>query len=246
MSSSARKDSFYLLGIHKAPPHLSKKEFETGIEALVADWDALPIVKNTGLKSGMILSNDLLNTHLRATGMPEPRPTAILMIEAETPDHLVAALRDAEATELIAGAEQFKPERGACLFSAQATAKIDKPGPKERVFGIAILKVPHDLPIEQYERKLDAISDRFVALPIIQKYVLKSTLWRPDEVSMETHTEAMGVPAPEHTFVAQDEYESQDRLMEITRDVGVQQLLEDAKRDLNLAEGFYFAADVIM
>ncbi|KAJ7443933.1 hypothetical protein B0H11DRAFT_2090265 [Mycena galericulata] len=254
MSASSRKDRFYLLGIHQAPPHVSKKEFKTSIEVLVAGWDALLIVKNTGLKSGTIFSNDLLDAHARATGMPEPRPTAILTIESESSDHIVAALRDAEATKFISAADAFKAERGACLFSAQATTKIDNPSTKDRILGSVILKVPQDLSTHEYERKLNAISDRFLALPVAQKCVLKFTVWSQDDVSMVDHTQAMGVPAPERTLVAQLEYENVDRMMEvlsgdysaccvnlsvfqISQDVGVQKFLAEGIQDLNLAEG---------
>ena len=83
-----------------------------------------------------------------------------------------------ESQKLVARREEFKQERGAAVFSAEVITKIDKPGSKDRVHGIAILKVPEGESPEHFARKLEALSDRFVALPATQKCVSKCTLVR--------------------------------------------------------------------
>lgn len=54
MSSSYRKDRFVGLTIHKAPPHLSREEFKASMEANLADWLAVPVVKNNIIKSELV------------------------------------------------------------------------------------------------------------------------------------------------------------------------------------------------
>jgi hypothetical protein len=54
MSTTTSTERFCVIGIHQAPPGLSKKEFETGIETLVANWLELPIIKINALKMDMV------------------------------------------------------------------------------------------------------------------------------------------------------------------------------------------------
>jgi hypothetical protein len=83
-----------------------------------------------------------------------------------------------ESQKLVAGRHEFKQERGASVFSGEVTTKIDKPGSNGRAHGIAILKVPARESPEHFARKLEALLDRFVALPATQKCVSKCTLVR--------------------------------------------------------------------
>jgi hypothetical protein len=84
-------------------------------------------------------------------------------------------MQHAESKKLIAAAEEFRAERGACVFTAEVSTDIDKAGPKDRVHGIAILK---GLSPEQYEQKMAAILDGMYALPAVDTYMLKSTVVR--------------------------------------------------------------------
>lgn len=112
---------------------------------------------------------------------------------------------------MIGDAEEFTPERGACVLAGEVTTMIDTGSNiTERVHGISILKVPQGLSPEQYELKFAAISDHFYALEVTQKCILKSTLIGyfliyvgPCGNSMQ----ALGVPTPERTFVAHTECE---------------------------------------
>lgn len=79
---------------------------------------------------------------------------------------------------MIAGAEAYRPERDASMFSADIATKIDKPGSKDRAHGIIIYKGPQGLSTKQYEQKFESILDRIVALPVTQKNVLKLTVVR--------------------------------------------------------------------
>ncbi|KAJ7306972.1 hypothetical protein DFH08DRAFT_901506 [Mycena albidolilacea] len=246
MSTSTSTERFCVIGIHQAPPGLSKKEFETGIETLVANWLELPIIKINAIKMDMIFSNDLLEAQVKAAGLPDSRPFAIIKTEYETVDNMVAVMQHQESQKLVAGRHEFKRERGASVFSAEVTTKIDKPGSKGRAHGIVILKVPAGESPEHFARKLEALLDRFVALPATQKCVSKCTLLH-NEKSLENQLNAMGIHTPGRTFVIHMEYESLSHSMEMASDAGILKLLGDAIQDLrvSLVDVSYFGADVI-
>ncbi|KAJ7443940.1 hypothetical protein B0H11DRAFT_2090329 [Mycena galericulata] len=193
--------------------------------------------------------------------MPGPRLIAIFAFE--TPEHIIAVrqihckcmgwspiilqiARDPGAALLASAesAEQFSPERGACVFSAQIGTYIDKPGSKDRAHGVGIVHVPQGMSTEEYKQKLSALLDRFSALPATQKCVLKCTVWSKYD-SLESQIQSVGFPAPENdTFVVRLEYENQDRLMELASDSGIHTIIEAAMKDLDLSQGSYFCADV--
>jgi hypothetical protein len=54
MPPDERKDRFHAFGIHKAPPGLSKKDFEAKLEALLDHLLALPLVQRNVLKLEMV------------------------------------------------------------------------------------------------------------------------------------------------------------------------------------------------
>ncbi|KAJ7260218.1 hypothetical protein C8J57DRAFT_1338494 [Mycena rebaudengoi] len=246
MSTTTSAGRFCVIGIHQAPADLSKKEFETGIETLVDSWLELPIIKTNALNMDLIFSNDHLEAQVRAAGLPDSRPFGIIKTEYKSVDNMAAVMQHQESQKLVAGREEFKQKRGASVFSAEVTTKIDKPGSNDRAHGIAILKVPEGESPEHFERKLEALLDSFVALPATQKCVLKCTLLHNGK-SLENHLNAMGIHTPRHTFVIHMEYESLDHSMEVVGDAGIQKLLGEAIKDLgvSLVDVAYFAADVI-
>ncbi|KAJ7135769.1 hypothetical protein C8R44DRAFT_768982 [Mycena epipterygia] len=246
MSTSTNKERFCVIGIHQTPPDLSKKEFETGIETLVANWLELPVVKTNALKMDMIFSNDLLEAQVRAAGLPDSRPFAIIKTEYETVDSMLAVMQHQESQKIVAGRQEFKQERGASVFSAEVTTKIDKPGSKDRAHGIAILKVPEGESPEHFARKLEALLERFVAVPATQKCVSKCTLLHSGK-SLEHQLNAMGIHTPGRTFVIHMEYESLHHSMEVVNDAEIAKLLGEAMQDLRVSsfDVSYFGADVI-
>ncbi|KAJ7828338.1 hypothetical protein B0H14DRAFT_2812099 [Mycena olivaceomarginata] len=220
-SDSLPSIAFLCFGIHQAPPGLSKKEFETGIETLVANWLELPIIKINALKMDMIFSNDLLEAQVKAAGLPDSRPFAIIKTEYETErvHILVQVMQHQRVAEAIqAGARSLRVLGGGHNTNRQ-------PGSKGRAHGIAILKVPAGESPEHFARKLEALLDRSVALPATQKCVSKCTLFA-HEKSLENQLNAMGIHTPGRTFVIHMEYESLSHSMEM--------LLGDAVRDLRV------------
>ncbi|KAJ7916245.1 hypothetical protein B0H13DRAFT_2323523 [Mycena leptocephala] len=242
--SSVRKDRYFCLQVHKAPPQLSKKEFEASVHAHMSEWFALPVLSDNVLTLNTILSNELLDGYARAAGMPTPRPTALLFGEHERQDLITAVLRAPAAQELRERAEAYKSGSALYVFNGEIITKIDRPGPKNRAHGFAILHVPEGQSQEQYERTLGAISDRLMALPVAQNGVLRYRVWRKDD-SMDDHVRALGVPTSgAASFILHVEYENQDRLLQIANDAVIQKILAEAVQDLNLAEASYFCADI--
>ncbi|KAJ7777624.1 hypothetical protein DFH07DRAFT_12626 [Mycena maculata] len=213
--SSYRTDRFVGVTICKAPPHLSPEEFKTSMEELMARWRALPAVKNHVLQNEMILSNDLLDAHAKAAGMPDPRPTALITGEYESEAQLFAITRDPETQNMVRSAEQYRAERDVCALWAEVMTKIDKPGSKDRIHAVGILNVPQDQSPEEHERRFEDVLDRLVALPATQKCVLKCTVWRQNQNVDNEIVQAVGIPTPQRTFIIRFEYESQDRMMEV-------------------------------
>jgi hypothetical protein len=54
MASTLSKDRCLAIGIHRAPPHLSPKEFESRTEALVDSIIQLPIAQKNFLKFDIV------------------------------------------------------------------------------------------------------------------------------------------------------------------------------------------------
>ncbi|KAJ7925595.1 hypothetical protein B0H13DRAFT_2314391 [Mycena leptocephala] len=229
---SVRKDRYFCLQVHKAPPQLSKKEFETSVHAHISEWFALPVLSDNALSLNIILLNELLDKYASAAGMPKPRPTAMLCGEFQRPDHIAAVLR---APALREREGVYKSGSALYLFNGDIITKIDKPGPNNRAHGFATLKVPEGQSQKQYERTLGAISGRLVALPIAQNDVLSGA------GAMRAYGFATSGAA---SFILHVEYENQDTLLKMASDAGIQ-ILAEAVQDLNLAEASYFGANVI-
>ncbi|KAJ7910311.1 hypothetical protein B0H13DRAFT_1876846 [Mycena leptocephala] len=101
MSPSARKDGFHVMGMHKIPPHLSKDEFETKLEALIDEAVKLPLVQRNLLKVEMvrcilifshptsrkfgdqIFQTDLMDEHVKPFGFPPREDVVFVEVQCE-------------------------------------------------------------------------------------------------------------------------------------------------------------------
>jgi hypothetical protein len=54
MSGSIRKDRVFVMAIHTTPPHLTKKDFETKVEAFIDSLLAVPVARKNILKAEMV------------------------------------------------------------------------------------------------------------------------------------------------------------------------------------------------
>jgi len=80
--------------------------------------------------------------------------------------------------QLVEAAKQFGLQSGACVFPADIVSKIDSPSVEDAVHIIGIYKVPRDLTAEEYGQKFNAFVENYVALPAIQKNLVKYELVR--------------------------------------------------------------------
>jgi hypothetical protein len=100
MSSLTKRTCF--IGIHMAPPNLSREEFEEKAGALGDAIAALPIAQKNLLKldivriltfqalpvliingGGQISQNTLMDEHMKEVGLPVPAPTVVMSAEYE-------------------------------------------------------------------------------------------------------------------------------------------------------------------
>ncbi|KAF8139119.1 hypothetical protein K438DRAFT_1946958, partial [Mycena galopus ATCC 62051] len=82
MPPSAAKDRFTVLGIHPAPAHLSKSDFESKIETFLESILALPIAQKYILKTEIFFqTKELAQLEGSSEGswLPEPEPTMCII-----------------------------------------------------------------------------------------------------------------------------------------------------------------------
>ncbi|KAJ7473542.1 hypothetical protein FB451DRAFT_1558720 [Mycena latifolia] len=129
--SAQKQDSICLVGIFKAPPHLSKVQFENKLEAVADAFLSLPGATQGLLKYEMFIQNIILNDHIQALGFPAPHPAVLMRTEWESLDQVVEIMRDARVMKLAAGAiEELGIDVDSCTFSADVVTKIDQARPE--------------------------------------------------------------------------------------------------------------------
>ncbi|KAJ7036315.1 hypothetical protein C8F04DRAFT_1096063 [Mycena alexandri] len=249
MSPSSTKDRLLAIGIHRAPPGMSKEEFLGKMKALAAAVVALPVVQKNVLKYRIISANSSFDEHMKEFGMPAstPQHIALLVAESETPEQMLEISKDPELHSLVTAAEEMTPERGASIFSAHVVEKLNKPGRdhKDNLRVVGLFKVPQHLTPAQHAEKFEALVDSIVAHPTIQKNMLGYTMWLPND-TMNTSIQTMRIPAPERTCVLILEAENWERAVEIAKDADVAELVAGGHQDFGfLAESSSFSADFI-
>ncbi|KAJ7925451.1 hypothetical protein B0H13DRAFT_2314461 [Mycena leptocephala] len=158
MSPSARKDGFHVMGMHKIPPHLSKDEFETKLEALIDEAVKLPLVQRNLLKVEVIFQTDLMDEHVKAFGFPPREDVVFVEVQCETVENVLALVGDAEVQKLVGNGQAFALHSNSYGFSAD-----------EAVHLICVYNVPPHLSTTQHDQKFEAFIDNFVAIPAVRK-----------------------------------------------------------------------------
>ncbi|KAJ7456017.1 hypothetical protein B0H11DRAFT_2287515 [Mycena galericulata] len=215
MSPSTRKDRCLAFGIHEAPSHISKAEFETKMKGIASALLAVPIARENYLRFDIVLQNDVLDSGLRAQGWPVAPPAVAFIVETETYEHLAQIMSDPEYQRVVAGAAEFGFHTGACYFSATLLTKVDVSGPRDRQHVFWIYKVPRHVSTEEFQKQLEGFSDEIVLLPACQKAILNHTIAVPNNL-MDAHLNALGLSAPQATFIDEVQGENWDRLMEVS------------------------------
>ncbi|KAJ7511905.1 hypothetical protein B0H11DRAFT_2183125 [Mycena galericulata] len=270
MYPSTRKDRCLAIGIHGAPSHISKAEFETKMKGLASALLAVPIARKNYLRFDIVgsyllvafhisdvaqvLQNDVLDPFLRAQGWPEPPPAVVFIVETEvlhvslvphTYEHLAQILSDPEYQRVVAGAAEFRFHTGACSFSATLLSKMDRSGPRDRNYIFWIYKVPRHVSTEEFQKQLEGFVDEILPLPACQKAILNHTIAVPND-TMDTHINALGLSAPQATFVVQLQGENWDRLIELLKDPEVLNVVDSNNKQFYFdRESCCFSADVL-
>ncbi|KAJ6540496.1 hypothetical protein B0H19DRAFT_1077905 [Mycena capillaripes] len=78
---STRKERCCAIGIHRAPAHLSKTEFDARMSALADALCAVPVVQKNFIKFDVINQTNILDGHGTAMDIGEPKPMVLFLAE---------------------------------------------------------------------------------------------------------------------------------------------------------------------
>ncbi|KAF8209016.1 hypothetical protein K438DRAFT_1960743 [Mycena galopus ATCC 62051] len=194
MSPATRKDVFTAFRLHPVPVHLSTKEFAAKLEALADSMLALPVAQECFRKFELMIPNDRFDTYFKALGFPPARPMVIVKAEYETAEHCAQFFSDAKAIGLLSKAEEFV---GASVFSADESTRIDIDRSTDGSGNwIGIFKCPPDLSPSEHCKKAGDVADKIAALPIMQRNIVKHTMWFQNE-DLSSGAQVLGMPPPD-------------------------------------------------
>ncbi|KAF7341687.1 hypothetical protein MSAN_02067100 [Mycena sanguinolenta] len=252
MSDSTTNASCLAITIHKASK-TARLEFQATMESFVAALVVLPIVRNKLLKCTIISASDEFDEYIKTFGMPAsaPQPTVpnvnVNAIPTQTSDQMLEIFNDGavqkeffEIAQKISG-EHFVPS------GVDVIKKLDKTNPVAnstnilRVLGL--FQVPSHLTRAEYSPKLEALVDKIIAHPTIQKNMLRYTIWRPNKMlDSALGVEVLPTKSP---FVILLEAKSWDAMVEIAKDEGVQQIIASGHKDFSFhAESSSFCVNI--
>ncbi|KAJ7153936.1 hypothetical protein C8R43DRAFT_1001532 [Mycena crocata] len=245
------KTASCFMGIHKAPAHLTREEFEAKADALGNAIAALPIAQKCLLKLDIISQNTLMDNHMKSVGLPTPAPTVVMSAEYESLDHLDALLRDPALQKLFAEADDFDFRKNATAFAADIITKIEGPGSGTTAHTnvICIYHCPPNMSSHEFGKKMEDVMDRITALPIA-RLILSYTLWLQND-AVDKHLQELKYAMPQPLLVVRADTEDLERMMELFEHSEVSQLLNDGLRHIGYhrdcedpVESCVFSADV--
>ncbi|KAJ7896585.1 hypothetical protein B0H13DRAFT_2338318 [Mycena leptocephala] len=250
MPSSAPKDHFHFMVMHKIPPHLSKTEFETKLEALIDEALQLPSIQKNLLKIEMIFQEDVLDEHVKAFGFPPREPVVFIEVHCETVDHLLALLGDPEARRLIEKGKEFVPPSGSCVFAADVVAKHDNPAPRDAAHLFCVYNIPPHVSSRKFEhdQNFEEFIDNFLAVPKVKKNFVRFEMWKHNNM-LDDHIRALDYAEAGPIFIHHAMVENWDSALEMMEDPEAQQFVMNAGnagRDFNLkTDGYVFHGRVV-
>ncbi|KAJ7752616.1 hypothetical protein B0H16DRAFT_788315 [Mycena metata] len=147
MPASSPKDRFHAIFIHRVPPHLSSKEFESKVEAWMDECVQLPVVKKNAIKAEMTL------------------------------DHMREMLMDRELIRLCDRGKEFHFQDGASALSVDIMAKTEFVVPQNAARIMAIFKAPPHVALKDYSTKFHRCIEECFALPEVKKNRVKYEVW---------------------------------------------------------------------
>ncbi|KAJ7622082.1 hypothetical protein FB45DRAFT_1031782 [Roridomyces roridus] len=260
MSSPHRKSTNHLVAIHRPSHHETREDFTSRLEARKVQWFASPLIKHNIVKSEWTIPNDSLDAHVQSAGLLVPCSIIVAKAEFETTEVLLEIMQHQGTGQVLSNPE-FKSDGGADrtsaraeLFLAHSQICIDREyASNKRVQVMLILErrgettdgglATNDNDYRD-ESKVESIIDRFINLGIVEKNVLKVTVFLPDiHMQMDVLPEHQGQAASRIGCVSHVEFENQDRMMELMNDGDLHELITTLKQDFTLT---VTAADTVV
>ncbi|KAJ6548585.1 hypothetical protein B0H19DRAFT_1265399 [Mycena capillaripes] len=247
MSSPTKKTCF--IGIHKAPPNLSREEFERKAGELGDAIAALPVSQTNLLKLDIISQNTLMDEHMKEVGLPVPAPTVVMSAEYESLDHLDAMLKDPALQKLFADSDDFGFRKHSTAFAADVYTVVDAPDVTAGLHVICVYCCPPQFSADLFGQKMKELMENIASQSIGDNFSHYS-LWLQND-AVDKHLQALGYPAPKPLLVVRADSEHLDHMKEIFEHSEVARVLKDGIRDLGFhrdsddpTETCCFSADV--
>ncbi|KAJ7174764.1 hypothetical protein C8R46DRAFT_1189432 [Mycena filopes] len=249
MPASTRKDRSTIIVVREVPVHLSKDVFESKIKTVLESLMTIPICKKNYVTFDLILETPLLNADIRALGFPEARPQVIAFIECETADQFTEIFSDPEFAKVLAQGEEefgFCTTASALFFDGVVT--LDRPAGADLTTLVGMFNIPAGFSHQEFLRKIEDRVNRFIALPICQKVLVKHSMFLPSTVGENLQgadgmLRAVGLPPPAPSAVGILKFESMNAVSEFLADPDTKKFAMEAEAEF-LAHGVGFVADV--
>ncbi|KAF8192004.1 hypothetical protein K438DRAFT_1830407 [Mycena galopus ATCC 62051] len=247
MSSAPTKSCF--IGIHKAPPNLSREEFERKAGALGDAIAALPIAQKNLLKLDIISQNTFMDEHMKGVGLPVPAPTVVMSAEYESLDHLDGMLKDPALQKLLTESDDFGFRQHATAFAADVHTIVDAPDVTAGLHVICVYTCPPQFSADLLGQKMKELMENIASQSIRDNFSHYS-LWLQND-AVDRHLQALGYPAPKPLLVVRADSEHLDHMKEIFEHSEVARILQEGIRELGYhrdsddpIEACCFSADV--
>ncbi|KAJ7909007.1 hypothetical protein B0H13DRAFT_2330856 [Mycena leptocephala] len=238
MPSSALKDHFHFMVMHKIPPHISKTEFETKLEALIDEALQIPSIQKNLLKIEMNFQEDVLDEHVKAFGFPPREPVVFIEVHCETVDHLLAETPRP-------GNSSKKAKNSYPQAAADVVAKRDNPAPRDAAHLFCVYNVPPHISSRKFEhdQNFEGFIDNFLAIPKVKK-----NFWKHNNM-LDDHIRALGYAEAGPIFIHHAIVENWDSALEMMEDPEAQQFVMNAGnagKDFDLkTDGYVFHGRVV-
>ncbi|KAJ7628840.1 hypothetical protein FB45DRAFT_1028905 [Roridomyces roridus] len=233
MTSSYNKGRVYWLGEHRRPDHPSLGDHRAGLELWAQQWLNIPVVKDTTIKLDIIAENSGLDERVKAWGLPMTRDDAITLIyvELKSRDDVVKSAQDPLVKSVLSKFPEFRPDRGANVFIAESKVLIDKKLSSTGFHYFSICEVLDGAAPEECEKKLDALAERVVNLPVAEKTMTRYTMYRQDSSMDAINTTQLNIHhGANYTFLFHKEFQNQNDMMEFLSDPGFADVITEANK----------------
>jgi len=243
MPASTRKDHVFVIGILRAPEHVSQTEFETQIAALVDVFLALPVTQRCVLRWDTMRRTDSYDERVKPLGFAGSESTIVFRGEYETYYHMIELFEDAEVQNFFAGAAAHAVQPpSAYAFLADVTTPLEDLSRESNVHTTAIFKAPADLSKEEFYIRMQNLIASLTALPATRKALVRLEVCVQTEA---TDVQSLGFSAPEPTIVMHADGENWKTMLEFTRDADVQKLLAESGQKISFhQDSVWFSTEI--